>query len=105
MTFTVEDMRRVAELSRLEISDEELTLRMEELSRVLGYVERLSHIDTAGVPEGGTAPERTMWRDDVIVSADASVQQQIIENFPDHAGAALRVHAVFEKPKGSYGNE
>lgn len=100
MTFTSEDMRRLAELSRLEVREDELSTRLEELSRILSYVDRLAKIDTTGVPESGTAPEREAWREDVIVPAAEGVVAQIVQNFPDHAGVALRVPAVFDKPKG-----
>lgn len=100
MTFSTEDIRRLAELSRLEVKEEELGKRSDELERILGYVDRLAKIDTTGVPEGGTAPHRDAWRPDVAFPVDDVTRDQLIHNFPDRQGQALRVPAVFEKPKG-----
>ncbi len=100
MTCTTEDIRRLAELSRLEISDAELETRAQELERILGYVHRLSDIDTTHIPEGGMTPNQNEWRPDLVLQKDDVARDLIVGNFPDHQGSALRVPAVFEKPKG-----
>lgn len=100
MTFTLEEMYRLAELSRLELTEDEAQKRMQELGRVLEYVNRLAQIDVNGIPEGGTSPDRQVWRRDVALPADDVTHDLIIQNFPDRHGPALRVPAVFDKPKG-----
>jgi len=100
MAFTIEDMRRLAELSRLDVTEDQMPKRMQELERVLGYVNRLAEVDVTGVPEGGTVPERQAWRQDVAFPSDDVTHDLIIQNFPDRHGPALRVPAVFDKPKG-----
>ncbi len=47
--LTPDQVRKVALLSRLELSDEQITQRAEQLDAVLGYIERLGELDLAGV--------------------------------------------------------
>ncbi|MCS3703006.1 Asp-tRNA(Asn)/Glu-tRNA(Gln) amidotransferase subunit GatC [Salinibacter ruber] len=50
MSVTRDDVRHVAQLARLDFSEEEEARMAEELSEILGYVEKLDELDTAGVP-------------------------------------------------------
>lgn len=50
MKISLEDVRHVAALARLELSAEEEQKLVAELGAILGYVEKIAEIDTAGVP-------------------------------------------------------
>lgn len=50
MALSREEVRRVAELARLEFSDEEEARMADEMSRILDYVDKLEELDTSGVP-------------------------------------------------------
>jgi aspartyl-tRNA(Asn)/glutamyl-tRNA(Gln) amidotransferase subunit C len=50
MAITRDDVRHVADLARLEFSDEEEERMTEELSQILDYAEKLEELDTSGVP-------------------------------------------------------
>ena len=45
-----EQVLHVARLARLELSDEEVGRMSEELSDVLGHIEKIGELDLAGVP-------------------------------------------------------
>ena len=49
MKITDEEVRHVAKLSRLELSEEELKTLGGQLSQVLTYIEKLNELDTSGV--------------------------------------------------------
>lgn len=49
MSLTIDQVRDVAHLARLELSDAELTDLTRDLSAILGYVEQLQKVDTTGV--------------------------------------------------------
>jgi aspartyl-tRNA(Asn)/glutamyl-tRNA(Gln) amidotransferase subunit C len=51
MKFDKEQVRKLAKLCRLGLSDAELESFSGELSDILGYVGLLSEVDTEGVPE------------------------------------------------------
>jgi aspartyl-tRNA(Asn)/glutamyl-tRNA(Gln) amidotransferase subunit C len=48
--FSREDLRRVASLARLALSDEEHELFARQLAQVLEYARQVQSVDTSGVP-------------------------------------------------------
>lgn len=65
MTITRDHVRHVAELSRLELSAEELETFTEQLDAILGHVAQLEQLDLDGVEGTAHAVELTCpWRDD-----------------------------------------
>lgn len=50
MSVSRDDVRHVAQLARLDFSEEEEAQMADELSQILGYVEKLDELDTSGVP-------------------------------------------------------
>ena len=49
-TWTREDVRRVAELARLELADAEIARLTKEIADILSYAELVQQVDTTGVP-------------------------------------------------------
>jgi aspartyl-tRNA(Asn)/glutamyl-tRNA(Gln) amidotransferase subunit C len=61
-----EDVRKLALLARLELSDEEVSTMGPQLVTILGFVEKLSELDTDMVEPMTTALDvDNRWRDDV----------------------------------------
>ncbi len=59
-------VREVAMLGRLELSDDEVTMFASQLSEILSYVEKLGELDTEGVePLAHSLPIKNVFRDDV----------------------------------------
>lgn len=108
MALNREDVERLAALSRLALSEEELKRMESTLDPVLEYVGRLSKVDTgapssdgASVPETEATPvppERL--RADEPVPVEASFRRAVLSNFPGRQADLLRVPGVFEHPKG-----
>lgn len=99
MELTQVEIDRLATLTRLALEDEEKDRLRGELGAILGYVNRLAEVDTQGTPEAETGREAFTGRQDALVMQDPRVRELIIKNFPDSLAGALRVPAVFEKPK------
>ncbi len=69
MALSRDDVRHVAELARLEFSEEEEARLAEEMSRILDYAEKLDELDTSGVPPMSHVLDVTnVFRDDEIAS-------------------------------------
>jgi aspartyl-tRNA(Asn)/glutamyl-tRNA(Gln) amidotransferase subunit C len=101
MALSREEVSRLAELSRLTLTDDELERMEKTLDPVLAYVGRLSKIDTTGVPETEAEPVMASnLRADQAAPATKREREAILANFPDRAGDLLKVPGVFEKPKG-----
>jgi len=49
MSLTNDDVRRIARLARLAVSDAEIAHTREQLDSVFGLIERLAAVDTTGV--------------------------------------------------------
>ena len=49
MSLTLEEVRRVAHLCRLHLSDEDEARMRDQLDAILGYMERLQSLDTSDV--------------------------------------------------------
>lgn len=82
MALSREDVRHVAELARLDFSDDEEARMAEEMSRILEYVEKLDELDTSGVPPMSHVLDVTnVYREDDIESRID--REQALEAAPD----------------------
>jgi aspartyl-tRNA(Asn)/glutamyl-tRNA(Gln) amidotransferase subunit C len=95
MKLTPAEVRHVAELAKLALSDDEVTLYTEQLSAILDYAEKLLAIDTSHVaPTPYVLDLVNVMRDDepeACLSNEAA-----LANAPDHEDGFFRVRAVFE---------
>ena len=88
-----EDVKRIAELARLELTNEELDLYTRQLGDILAYVEQIRSLDTAGVAPTSQVLNRPVDRDD---TPDATLSRsELLGNAPD---AALEA-GLFKVPR------
>lgn len=87
------DVRYVANLARLELSDEEVATFQPQLEAVLRHAEALSRLDVEGIePTAHPAPVFGRMRDDVAhTSLDSAA---VLQNAPDQAQGQIRVPKV-----------
>ena len=87
------DVRYVANLARLELSDEEVTTFQPQLEAILGYVDLLTKIDVSGIqPTAHAEAVFGRMRDDE--PADSLTQDAMLQNAPDQAQRQIRVPKV-----------
>ena len=93
--ITRDEVERVAALARLLLSDEEAERMAAELDTILGYVETLERLDTAGVePTSHVIPLATPLRQD---RAEAPLDPELaLANAPAREGSAFVVPKVIE---------
>ncbi len=66
-TITTDDVRRLAQLSNLQLSEDEVADLQVDLGNILNYVEQLAELDTSGVePTYQVTGLENVWRDDVV---------------------------------------
>ena len=93
MSLTDDDVRKLALLARLELSDEELARVRPQLDSILGFVERLSELETDDVEPMTTALDvGNRWRDDIHVPGLSN--DQALENSPSHDDECFLVPPV-----------
>ncbi len=95
MSLSPDQVRWVAHLARLELSDSELDRMTRQLSKILDYVNQLQQVNTDGVePLAHPLPIHNVFRDDEPESSlptDAA-----LANAPDRRGDFYGVPAVME---------
>jgi len=101
MALTRDEVKRLAELSRLELGEEESERMERTLDPILEYVGRLAKIKTDGVPEteDEAVPTERLRADRAVPTAKEE-RVAILSNFPERMGDLLKVPGVFENPKG-----
>lgn len=63
-------VEHVAKLARLELSEEEMPKVVEQMNKIVGYVEQLAEVDTDGVePTAYVVSERDALREDAVVES------------------------------------
>jgi len=87
------DVRYVANLARLELSDEEVAIFQPQLEAILQNVETLSTLDVAGIEATAhTAAVFGRMRDDVPHQSLSPAA--VLRNAPDQAQGQIRVPKV-----------
>ena len=66
MAITQAEVEHIAQLARLELTDQDKALFGEQLSHILSYMDQLKQVSTEGVPHTATVIEQTnAFRDDM----------------------------------------
>ncbi len=95
MSLDPATVRRIAKLARLHVEEEDLSRLQGELNGILGWIEQLNEVDIDGVePLAGGAAMALRMRDDVV--SDGGLQDAVLRNAPDRAGAFYAVPKVVE---------
>jgi len=93
MKLSREQVRHIAELARLALSDEELALYQEQLSAILEHFEQLRALDTEAIPPTATVlPLRNVMRADE--PRPPFSREDILANAPAAEEGCFKVPAV-----------
>ena len=95
MKLSYEQVRHIAWLARLGLSEEEVEKFSLQLSNILENIEILNQVDTANVPPAThTIPLQNAFRNDDV--ADSYPQAEILSNAPKQEGNCFKVQAILE---------
>lgn len=95
MSVTPETVRKIARLARIAVTEDEVPGLTEQLNGILGWVEQLGEVDTAGVaPMASVMPGNLRWRDDVVT--DGGIPEKVLANAPDATSGFFAVPKVIE---------
>ena len=95
MSVDVTTVKKVASLARIAITDEDAQRLAPELSNILGWIEQLGEVDTAGVePMTAVIPNHLRLRDDVV--NDGGIRDQLMKNAPQGEHGFFTVPKVIE---------
>jgi aspartyl-tRNA(Asn)/glutamyl-tRNA(Gln) amidotransferase subunit C len=71
MSLSSEDIKRIAHLARIEVSDAEVDSTLQKLSGILGLIEQMQAVDTSGiVPMSHSQDVTQRLREDVVTKTN-----------------------------------
>jgi len=92
MSVNTEQVRHIAKLARIAMTDAEVAAMVPELNNILGWVEQLGEVDTDGVePLTAVIDQKLRLRDDVVTDGDR--RDAVLANAP------AAEHGFFAVPK------
>lgn len=95
MSVTPETVARVASLARLALDPADVPELGRELNAILGWIDQLQGVETAGVaPMDAVIPITRAWRDDQVT--DGNLQAAVLANAPHAAHGFFAVPKVIE---------
>ena len=95
MSVSPEQVRHIAKLARIAMSDDELGRLLPELNNILGWVEQLGEVNTDGVePLTAVIDQKLRLRADVV--DDGNCRDDILANAPDAQHGFFAVPKVIE---------
>lgn len=95
MSIDIDTARRVAQLARIAVKEEQLPVLAEQLSGILGFMEQLNEVDVEGVePMTSVTPMRLKRRVDAVT--DGNMPEKILANAPDAREGFFAVPKVVE---------
>jgi aspartyl-tRNA(Asn)/glutamyl-tRNA(Gln) amidotransferase subunit C len=95
MPVSSEQVRHIAKLARIAMSEEELARLEPELNNILGWVEQLAEVDTDGVePLTAVIDQKLRLRDDVV--NDGNIREDVLANAPEAQHGFFAVPKVIE---------
>jgi len=95
MSVNADQVRHVARLARIAMSDAEVEAMVPEFNNILQWVEQLGEVDTDGVePLTAVIDNELRLRDDVV--NDGNVRDDVLKNAPDAQHGFFAVPKVIE---------
>ena len=71
MSLTINDVKRIAHLARIEVTETEAQATLVKLTGILGLIEEMQAVDTAGIAPMSHSQDVTQrLRSDVITASD-----------------------------------
>lgn len=93
--ISIEQVKHVANLSRLAITEEEAIQFQKQLDAIISYAEQLNELDTENVaPTTHVLNMQNVWREDV--AGEGLPLEEVLKNAPDHEDGQIRVPAIIE---------
>jgi aspartyl-tRNA(Asn)/glutamyl-tRNA(Gln) amidotransferase subunit C len=95
MSVSSEQVRHIAKLARIGMTDAEIEALVPELNNILGWVEQLGEVDTDGVEPLATVIDlKLRLRNDAVT--DGNIRDEVLANAPEAQHGFFAVPKVIE---------
>lgn len=93
--LSVREAEHIADLARIEFSEEEKIKYAEDLSAVLNYIDQLSEVNTDNVLAASNAAGLVnAVREDIVENCGEETKKKILDGAPAREGDYIKVKAV-----------
>ena len=100
--ITIDQVRHVAKLARLDLDNQRLEKFAGQLASILDYVAKISEVDVTGVePTAHALPIFNVFRDDIV--EPSLPLEKVLENAPESDGPFFKVPKVIGGDEDSAG--
>jgi len=98
MSLTRKEVEHIADLARLDLTDDELERYRSQLISILEHVDRLKELDTTDIPPTSSVlPDRSVLRQDE--PEPGLTKEKLLRNAPDVVDGQFRVPPVLSKDR------
>jgi aspartyl-tRNA(Asn)/glutamyl-tRNA(Gln) amidotransferase subunit C len=95
MSLTIKEVRHIANLARMNLTDDELELYRKQLSAILDYFKQLEELETEDIP-----PTANVSADQNLLRVDqpnpSLSPQELLDNAPEKDDHLFQVPPIFE---------
>lgn len=89
-----DDVLHLAQLSSLQLKDEEVDALQQDIGNILGYIEQLGELDTKGIePTYQVTGLQNIWRDDAVDQSGVT-REQLLALAPESRQNSVKVPKV-----------
>lgn len=79
MSLSIDDVRRIAKLARIAVTNDELAATQQQLNRIFGLIEEMRAVDTTGIAPMAHAQDVMLrLRDDIATVPDRRADFQAV---------------------------
>lgn len=94
MSLSIEEVKKIAKLARIELTAVEEQRHADTISTVLDFVNTLNEVDTEGVePTAQVTGLEDVTREDVVINS--TIKKELLAQMPQVSVGLLKVPAVF----------
>jgi len=98
MSVSKDDVKKIAELARLEFNEKEIENYTSEMNQILEYVDKLNELDTENVKSLSHPIENSnVFRDDIL--KESTRREEALKNAPDASTEHFKVPKVINQNK------
>ena len=95
MKITLQQVKHIAELARLEFNEEELEAFTRQMDSILAYFDKLNEVDTTAIKSTSHAiMVKNVFREDEVVESIPT--ESCLENAPEQESGCFRVPKIIE---------
>ncbi len=95
MSLSLQDVKKIAKLARIKMSEEEIQKYQGELNKIFDWIEQLSEVNTNNVdPMYSVVDQPLFVRNDQIT--DGGIREKVLQNAPDSKYGFFVVPKVVE---------